>query len=173
MSCSTTYPVDSIRKITINEGLFGFLKKSVGVGGPWKAQIITVKGQKLSLDNVEHDILRPIFKDPRVHYAVNCASYGCPNLANEAFTGDKLQNQLDTNARAFVNHPRGIAFEGDAVTASSIYQWFKVDFGGTDEGVLDHVRKYANEDLKAKLEGKTSIAGFGYDWALNDIQRGS
>jgi len=70
------YPVDSIRKISINEGLFGFLKKSVGAGGPWKAPIISVGGKKLSLDNVEHDIMRPVLKDPRIHYAVNCASYG-------------------------------------------------------------------------------------------------
>ena len=167
------YPVNSIREITINEGLLGFLKKSVGAGGPWKAKLITVIGKKLSLDDVEHEIMRPIFKDPRVHYAVNCASFGCPNLGQEAFTGEKLDAQLDANAKAFVNHPRGIDVQGGSVKASSIYQWFQVDFDGSDAGVLDHVRKYASDELKAKLDGKNSIASYDYDWALNSIQRGS
>ena len=167
------YPVDSIREITINEGLLGFLKKSVGAGGPWKAKIIKVAGHDLSLDDVEHTIMRPIFKDPRVHYAVNCASYGCPNLLREAFTGVKLNEQLDNNAKAYINHPRGIDVQGSSVKASSIYQWFQADFGGTEAGVLDHVRKYASNDLKAKLKGKDSIASYDYDWSLNSTQRGS
>lgn len=167
------YPVESIREITINEGLLGFLKQSVGAGGPWKAKLITVIGKPLSLDDVEHEIMRPIFKDPRVHYAVNCASYGCPNLGFEAFTGEKLDGQLDANAKAFINHPRGIDVQGGSVKASSIYQWFQSDFGGTEAGVLNHVRKYAGDDLKNKLEGKNSIANYDYDWSLNSIQRGS
>ena len=167
------YPVDSIREITINEGLLGFLKKSVGAGGPWKAKIIKVAGHDLSLDDVEHTIMRPIFKDPRVHYAVNCASYGCPNLLHEAFTGVKLNEQLDNNAKAYINHPRGIDVQGSSVKASTIYQWFQADFGGTEAGVLDHVRKYASNDLKAKLKDKDSIASYDYDWSLNSTQRGS
>ena len=149
------YPVDSIRKITINEGIFGFLKKSAGLGGPWKAQIMTINGQKLSLDNVEHDIMRKTFNDPRVHYSVNCASMGCPNLLGEAFTGAKLDEQLDAGARAFINHPRGINVAADgSITASSIYSWFQVDFGGSAKGVLDHARQYANDDLKAEAQGQ-------------------
>ncbi len=168
------YPVESIRKISINEGLLGFLKESVGAGGPWKAKIMKVAGRALSLDDIEHSIMRPIFKDPRVHYAVNCASVGCPNLGTEAFTGASLNRQLDANARAFINHPRGIRVtdSGD-VHASSIYQWFQADFGGSEAGVLKHATKYADADLKARLFGKSDIAGFGYDWALNDIKRGS
>ncbi|MEO1544549.1 MAG: DUF547 domain-containing protein, partial [Pseudomonadota bacterium] len=162
------YPVDSIRKITINEGLFGFLKKSVGAGGPWKAKVVTVAGTKLSLDNIEHDIMRPVFSDPRVHYAVNCASYGCPNLRRTAFTGATLEQQLDEGAKAFVNHPRGISVKNGSVTASSIYQWFQKDFGGNAKGVLDHSRKYAADDLKAQLEGVTEIGRYEYDWSLND-----
>lgn len=168
-----SYPVDSIREISIDGGLFGFLKKSVGAGGPWKAKILQVAGQELSLDDIEHNILRPIFKDPRVHYAVNCASFGCPNLAREALTGAKLDGQLDAGAKAYINHPRGFSVEGGKVKASSIYQWFQADFGGTEAGVLAHARKYANDALKAKLDGKTGIESYGYDWSLNNIQRGS
>jgi hypothetical protein len=164
------YPVESIRKITINEGVVGFFKKAAGLAGPWKAEIMNVNGRPLSLDNVEHDIMRPVFKDPRVHYAVNCASMGCPNLNMTAFTGVNLEAELERGAKAFVNHPRGINVKPDGtIVASSIYSWFQVDFGGTPEGVLDHVRKYADDELKAKLDGKTTIADFEYDWNLNDI----
>lgn len=167
------YPVQSIRDISINEGLLGFLKKSVGAGGPWKAQILEVAGKQLSLDDIEHKILRPIFKDPRVHYAVNCASIGCPNLQTEAFSGTKLENQLNAGAKAYVNSARGISVQDGEVHASSIYQWFQTDFGGSEAAVLDHVRQFANPTLKAQLKGKTSISSYGYDWSLNTIKRGS
>ncbi|MEZ5843294.1 MAG: DUF547 domain-containing protein [Hyphomicrobiaceae bacterium] len=165
------YPVKSIREITINEGLFGFIKKSAGVGGPWKTPVLTVSGQKLSLDNIEHEILRPLFKDPRVHYSVNCASVGCPNLPSEAFTGAKLEAMLDAGARAYVNHPRGIAVSNGKVVASSIYDWFQSDFGGTVNGVLSHVRKFAAPDLAKRLDGISAIASYDYDWSLNDAKR--
>lgn len=167
------YPIDSIRQISINEGLFGFIKKSVGAGGPWKSKIMKVAGHELSLDDIEHQILRPVFKDPRVHYAVNCSSYGCPNLAQEALTGEKLEAQLDKGARDYINDPRGFSFDDGGIKASSIYQWFQSDFGGSEKGVLDHARKYADDALKAKLSGKNSIQSYGYDWSLNNIQRGS
>ncbi|HUS95487.1 MAG TPA: DUF547 domain-containing protein, partial [Hyphomicrobiaceae bacterium] len=165
------YPVTSIREISINGGLFGFLKKSVGAGGPWKAKILKVSGQELSLDDVEHNILRPIFKDPRVHYAVNCASVGCPNLRISAFTGANLGADLDAGARAYINHPRGVSVTDGAVRASSIYDWFKSDFGGNAAGVLTHVRKYAGPELAAKLNGAATISKYSYDWSLNDIKR--
>ena len=165
------YPVKSIREIALESSLLGLLKKTVGVGGPWKAPVVTVKGHALSLDNIEHDILRPIYSDPRVHYAVNCASYGCPNLQATAFTGAKIDQQLDAAARAFINHPRGFAVRSGRVTASSIYDWFQVDFGGSASAVLTHARQYANSELKSALDGKTNIDSFDYDWSLNDIDR--
>jgi len=165
------YPVKSIRDISIGEGIFGFLKSSVGAGGPWKAQVLKVDGQSLSLDNIEHEILRPVFKDPRVHYSVNCASIGCPNLMNGAFTGATLDAQLDAGARAYVNHPRGIDVKDGSVQASSIYNWFKSDFGGDDTGVLAHVRRYASSETAAKLKGKSAIDSYAYDWRLNDASQ--
>ncbi len=162
------YPVKSIREISLDNSLFGALKSSVGAGGPWKTPVVTVSGTKLSLDNIEHDIMRPIFADPRVHYSVNCASYGCPNLATEAFTGAELEAQLDAGAKAFVNHPRGIEVKNGTVRASSIYNWFQQDFGGSAAGVLAHARKYATAELLAKLENVTAIDSYDYDWSLND-----
>jgi predicted transcriptional regulator len=164
------YPVETIRDIAINEGLVGFLKRTVGAGGPWKAKVVTIDGERLSLDNIEHDILRPIFKDPRVHYAVNCASIGCPNLQREAFTAANLEALLDQGARDFVNSPRGFRFQGGGVWASSIYNWFKADFGGTDNAVLAHAAKYAAPDRAEKLKAAGDIDAFGYDWRLNDAK---
>lgn len=164
------YPVESIKNITIGGGLFEALKSTVGAGGPWKAKIMTVSGKRLSLDDIEHGILRPIFNDPRVHYAVNCASIGCPNLRTEAFAGATLNVALDAAARDYVNHPRGITVSGGTVKASSIYSWFAGDFGGDAKGVLAHVRKYSSPALKSKLEGVKSISEYGYDWSLNDTK---
>ena len=114
--------------------------------------------------------VRGTFKDPRVHYSVNCASIGCPNLMREAFTGASLERQLDAGARAYVNHSRGIDITRGKVKASSIYDWFAKDFGGNAAGVLEHVRRYAGPELKRKLEGISEIAEYGYDWSLNDAR---
>lgn len=157
------YPVKSIKDISLGGGLLAAV-----TGGPWKAKTMRVTGRDLSLDDIEHGILRPTFKDPRVHYSVNCASVGCPNLGTEAFTGAKLEQQLDTAAKAFINSPRGVRVEAGRTIASSIYSWFQADFGGNAAGVLDHARRYAEPALKLKLEGITSIAEFTYDWSLND-----
>jgi hypothetical protein len=100
------YPVKSIRDISLG-GLFTV--------GPWKQKNMMVEGKSLSLDSVEHDILRKQWRDPRVHYAVNCASYSCPNLAAKAWTSEKLEEMLDEGARAYVNHPRGARIEIDMV----------------------------------------------------------
>ncbi len=164
------YPVDTIRKISIETSLIGFIKNSVGVGGPWRAKIINVADRTLSLDDVEHKILRPIFKDPRVHYAVNCASIGCPNLRINAFTKANLEDELNQGAIAYVNSPRGFAVVDGAIKASSIYRWFQVDFGGSEGGVLAHARKYAKPALKAKLANASSISEYAYDWRLNDVK---
>jgi Protein of unknown function, DUF547 len=161
----TAYPVKSIKDISLGGGLLAAV-----TGGPWKAKVLKVAGQELSLDDIEHGILRPVFKDPRVHYSVNCASIGCPNLMREAFTGATLDAQLDAGAKAYVNNARGFNISGDRLKASSIYDWFAADFGGAP-GVLAHVRKYAEPALKQKLESITTISSYDYNWSLNDAAR--
>jgi hypothetical protein len=160
------YPVSSIKDISLGGTLLANF-----TGGPWKAKVAKVAGHDLSLDDIEHVIMRGIFKDPRVHYAVNCASVGCPNLAREAFTGARLEAALETLARAFVNSPRGVRVAGGRVTASSIYSWFQVDFGGSSQGVIAHASRYAEPALKQKLEGITTVHEFAYDWSLNDASK--
>jgi hypothetical protein len=159
------YPVKSIKEVSLGGGL-----KTLVTGGPWQAKVTKVNGQALSLDDIENQILRAIYKDPRVHYAVNCASVGCPNLATEAYTGAKLNTMLDAGARGFINSPRGIEFSGGKVKGSSIYDWFRADFGGTEKAVFDHMRTYATPELTKKLDTATGFSSYDYDWALADAK---
>ena len=153
------FPVDSIRDIT--DGLFS--------SGPWKRELMQVEGEMLSLNDIEHRILRPIWQDPRIHYAVNCASIGCPNLQAEAFTGDNAEAKLHDAAIDFINHPRGASIVGGKLQVSSIYDWFEEDFGGSETGVIKHLRQYADADLKAGLEKIDRIDNDSYDWNLNIV----
>ena len=156
------YPVESIMDIDISPGVFA--------SGPWGKKLIEVDGEALSLDDIEHRILRPIWRDARIHYAVNCASIGCPNLALRAWTAENAEEMLEAGARAYVNHPRGAKVEDGGLLVSSIYEWFKEDFGGDDDGVISHLREYAGEELRGQLEGITSVSGDDYDWNLNDAK---
>lgn len=156
------YPVDSIRDIDISPGFFA--------NGPWGKALLEVEGVALSLNDVEHRILRPIWQDPRIHYAVNCASLGCPNLAREAYTAERLDSQLNAAARAFVNHPRGARVENGELTVSSIYAWFEEDFGDSEAAVVRHLQRYAGPDLKRLLGARTGIDDDDYDWRLNDAR---
>lgn len=156
------YPVESITRINISPGLFA--------RGPWGKKQLKVEGAEISLDDIEHRILRPLWKDPRTHYAVNCASLGCPNLAAQAYTAANMEGLLDAAARAYVNHPRGASVENGKLIVSSIYEWFKDDFGGDDTGVIAHLKKYADPKLAAQLAGIRRISDDRYDWALNDAR---
>lgn len=153
------YPVPSILKIT---------PSSLFARGPWKQDLITVKGRALSLDDIEHGILRPIWEDPRVHYVLNCASLGCPDLAGKAYKSGAIGAMLDEAARRYVNHPRGARVGRGRLKVSKIYKWYARDFGGSDKGVIAHLTHYAGPELRAALAGIDRIAGYRYDWTLND-----
>ena len=153
------YPVDTIK--SIHEGW-------LPLTGPWGDVHASVAGQDLTLDNIEHGILRPIWPDARIHYAVNCASIGCPNLATEVYTAANMERLLDAGAREYVNHPRGVDIvDEDFMVISSIYDWWILDFGNSDEGVLEHLVKYADDELAAKLKDFAGAIDYEYDWDLN------
>jgi hypothetical protein len=156
----THYPVASIRDIDTSPGWFS--------DGPWGQKLVRIDGVELSLDDIEHRIVRPIWKDPRVHYALNCASVGCPNLQRIAYTGKTVERMLNRAARDFVNHPRAIRIDDHGLQISSIYKWFIKDFGGTSKTLLAHLGKYAAPDLQRRLAGVTKISSDSYDWSLND-----
>ena len=155
------FPVASIRDVNISPGLLA--------RGPWGAKLLTVEGEKLSLDDIEHRILRPIWKDERIHYAVNCASLGCPNLQPAAYTGETTEALLDKGAKEFINHPRGVALTGGKLKVSSIYVWFQEDFRGDAEGLMEHWQKYANPPLAGALEKYKGGLSHDYDWRLNGV----
>jgi len=153
------YPVPSIRSIKLPPGLFTI--------GPWGAKLLSVEGEKISLNDVEHRILRPLWRDPRIHYGINCASLGCPNLAGTAYTGENVERLLTENAVVFVNHPRGASFKDDRLVVSSIYDWFEDDFGGGKAGVLTHLVQYARADLADRLKTYDGPIDDRYEWGLN------
>ena len=155
------YPVKSIRDIDLSSGPFS--------GGPWKRKLVQIEGQGVSLDDIEHRILRPIWKDPRIHYVLNCASIGCPNLQALAFSVQDSQRLLDKAARAYVNSRRGVQVVGARLILSSIYAWFEPDFA-VDGGVLAHLKRYAAPALKGRLDGFDAVDDYIYDWRLNEAR---
>lgn len=154
------YPVASIRDIDLGGGFFS--------RGPWKKKLVRVGGVSLSLDNIEHDILRPTYRDPRIHYMVNCASIGCPNLPARALTAGNAEKMLNAGARDYINHPRGVRVQNRRITASKLFDWYAKDFGGKGR-LRAHWSDYAEPALQKRIKQASKIAGFEYDWSLNDV----
>lgn len=155
------YPVDTIRDIT--DGFLSF--------GPWNRELFVQGGDELSLNDIEHKIIRPVFDEPRIHYAVNCAAYSCPNLAKKAWRAETLERDLAAAERAYVNDPRGVSVDGRGrVTVSKIYNWFREDFGDNEDAILSQLIRAAEPALRAKLEARGEIDDYEYDWALNDAK---
>ena len=155
------YPgIDSIKDIG---GFFG---------NPWKIEFIVLKGKKVHLDHVEHEILRPRYKDPRLHFAVNCASLGCPPLHAKPFEGRTLDATLDELTRQNMADPAHTRLEGDDLYVSKVFDWFGEDWGGTQDKVA-FVQKYSSGEQAAKIEqlgGRLDLKYSGWDWTLNDPQ---
>lgn len=154
------YPVKSITEIKLSGGFFS--------GGPWGEALLKIEGQDVSLNDIEHRILRPIWQDARLHYALNCASMGCPDLQGEAFSAASMERLLDRGARSYINHPRGVEATSRGLVLSKIYAWFAEDFGSDYRALLTHLSRYAGPDLKAVLETTPAIDSYRYDWNLNE-----
>ena len=154
------FPIESIRDIDISPGLFA--------SGPWGKELVEIEGEGVTINDIEHRILRPIWRDPRVHYAVNCASVGCPNLQIEAFTAENSERLLDDGARAYINNPRGVRLDDGELVVSSLYNWYSEDFGGNEAGILAHLKRYADPKTTRILKAAKEIDDYEYDWTLND-----
>lgn len=154
------YPVRSIRDIDTSPGLFA--------DGPWDRKFLSIEGLELSLNDIEHRILRPIWQDNRLHYALNCASIGCPNLQSKAFTAANSEEMLESAASEYINHPRGAKIVDGTLLVSSIYKWYQTDFGNNEYGVIEHLKRYAKPTLRSQLEVIDKIERYDYDWSLND-----
>jgi hypothetical protein len=150
------YPLDSIKD--------GYV-----FSGPWKKVKTNAGGRVISLHDIEHEVLRKM-DDPRIHYAINCASFSCPDLQPKAWVAETLDKDLDAAARDYINDPRGVTVTDRGLVVSSIYDWFEDDFGGSKATVLDHIETYAGKSLKAALEDNRKIRKYDYDWDLNDVE---
>ena len=157
------YPVKSIK-----DG--GSLFQSI-----WKKEVGTVAGKAYALDDIENGVLRKDFKEPRIHFAIVCASLSCPDLRPEPYTADRLEAQLDEAARTFLANPaKGLlpGPDGKTATVSSIFKWFSGDFDAVG-GVSTFIRTKADPSVAARIAGLTDagLSYLGYDWSLNDRAR--
>jgi len=141
-------------------------------------------GRTVTLDDIEHAVLRPTFKDARIHFAVNCASISCPPLAAEPYRPATLDAQLDAAARVFLASSEGVRVDGDTLRVSSIFKWYGDDFTGPyapvvpgsrdagERGILGVIAKYGpSAAAELARSGRPAIRYLSYDWSLNDIQR--
>lgn len=146
------YPVDSIKD------LGGFLSS------PWDKELVEVEGRKLTLNQIENDIIRPQFQEPRIHFALNCAAKSCPPLRAGAFFGPRLEEQLEEQARTFLGNADFNRIEDDGTyRLSKIFDWYRDDFKAKAGSVPAYVAPY----LPGGGE-KAKVKHFGYDWDLND-----
>ncbi len=164
------YNAFTVKLILDNYPVSSILKISTGLvdTGPWDMKLLKIEEQEVSLNDIEHRILRPIWKDNRMHYAVNCASEGCPNLQAVAFTAENVDSLPAKAARDYINHARGVDFRDGRVHASSIYKWYRSDFGSSDAALIEHWREHAGADLARKLSNYRRPIRYDYDWDLNE-----
>lgn len=156
------YPLRSIKDIDA-----GFL------GSPWKIERITIGGRLLTLDAIEHEILRVDFDEPRIHFALNCASVGCPPLASEAYTASRLDEQLDAATERALRSTEWVDLSGCAgsygtgsIRLTKLFDWFASDFGG-EKAVREFLARYRPGDSFTLRNTRCAIEYFDYDWTLN------
>ena len=150
------YPINSIKDI----------KKGIPfVNSVWDITFIPMGKEKIDLNYIEHSILRKEFKDPRIHAAINCASFSCPLLRNEAYYASRLDEQLNDAMRRFVNDSERNQLDKSNIKISKIFSWFGGDFKLNGLSVVDYLNKYA----KKRVQQNAKIDFLDYQWELNDV----
>lgn len=151
------YPVKSIKDIG-------------GFKGPWKQSVVRAFGRTYTLDQVEHDLIRGNYAEPRIHFAVNCASVGCPSLRSEVYRFDRLDRQLDQQTLIFMNDSskNRIRTDKGLLELSPIFKWYKEDFVKAAGSVEKFIAPYVPEDQRpAVKKGGLKVRHTDYDWTLN------
>ncbi|MBL4852428.1 MAG: DUF547 domain-containing protein [Gammaproteobacteria bacterium] len=171
------YWINLYNALTIDVVLDAYPTKSIlKIGGsffspgPWNKKYLKIAGQKLSLNDIEHGILRPIWQDSRIHYVVNCASYSCPNLSAIAYTAENTDEQLTTAAKDYINNPRGVTVDGEDLLLSKIFDWYQVDFGNNEKELLEQLANHAEPELAKRLLNHDGDIDYDYDWSLNEAK---
>lgn len=132
---------------------------SLSAGKPWDVKNIDLAGKKYSLNNIENDIIRPTYKDARIHFAVNCAAVSCPSLSNTAFTETNINSLLDSRTKSFINSSSN-EIGASKVKLSKVFDWYKADFGD----VITFINKYSN----TKVNATAAVEYKDYNWNLNE-----
>ena len=145
-------------------------------GNPFKDEFFSLFGRPYSLDGIEHETLRRrgAYDEPRVHYAVNCASIGCPMLREEAYVAERLERQLDEQAERFLADRKRNRLRADGtLEVSKIFDWFKEDFGVRERYFARYARWLADDAAGRQriAEGRAPLEFLDYDWTLNDVRR--
>ncbi len=149
------YPLESIKNI----------KNGIPfVNSVWDIKFINIEGRVYDLNNLEHGILRKEFDDPRVHFALNCASKSCPKLLNEAYTAEKLDAQLDLQGKAFLGDSSKNLIGTDRIQISRIFYWYKGDFVHSEQSLVDFLNKFSAK----KIQRDAKIDYLPYNWNLNE-----
>jgi len=135
------------------------------IKGFFDSKPIAVAGQKLTLNDLENKVIRPTYNDARIHFALVCGAIGCPPLTNQAFTPENYDALLTKNTTAALNNPTFIEMDDNqgSLMLSKIFEWYKVDFGGNDAGIIEFINQYRNSPISAD----TPVSFYEYDWTLN------
>lgn len=163
------YPVKSINELHTGGLIVGtVLKKTI-----WDKELAVINGKRLTLNQIEHEIIRKRFNEPRIHFALVCAAKSCPPLRSEAFEGERLDEQLDDQGSVFFSQPDKNYFEPEKKIArlSKIMDWYEGDFGKSDEEVLLYVSRLFPEEIAKSIKSdpqKWEIKYTDYDWSLNE-----
>ena len=141
----------------------------------WKKKFFKLLGQDSYLDQIEHEMLRKpgAYNEPRVHFAVNCASIGCPMLREEAFVAERLEAQLEEQARRFLSDRSRNRLAAGRLEVSKIFDWFKEDFGVRERFFAKYAAQLTDgaEQQKLVADGKAPLSFLDYDWTLNDARK--
>lgn len=139
----------------------------IKVPGFFKKKSHKVAGRSLTLDQLEHKVIRPEFKEPRIHFALVCAAVSCPPLMPRAFRGATLDKDLERLTRAFINSPKGAQVKVDKVAVSKLFEWFSEDFKAAAGSVSKYLARYHKTAKKRLSGGKLALTYLPYDWSLN------
>ena len=162
-NATLAYWINAYNAFTVKLILINYPLKSIrDLPNPWGKKFFTLANKKYSLEEVEHEILRKM-NEPRIHFAINCASYSCPNLLNEAYTEAKCESQLERGAKAFVNDATKNSISTDEVKISQIFNWFGADFK-KNGSLIDFLNKYA----AVEIDKNAKIKFADYKWNLNE-----
>ncbi|MDN5214400.1 DUF547 domain-containing protein [Fulvivirgaceae bacterium BMA12] len=140
------------------------VKSPMNINNFFDQKSYMVAGEKLSLNQLEKERLYPVAKDPRLHFVLVCAAQSCPKLASYAYVPDKLEQQIDAVTRQTLNDPEFIRVKGNKLEVSEIFNWYKSDFTKEAKSIL----RYINQYLETKVDDKTKIGYYTYNWNIND-----